>query len=55
VTVEERSQGVGSFKVDQGVGLVGNAEGAVAELTAIVRYAALVAYLYWDARRAKGA
>jgi uncharacterized oligopeptide transporter (OPT) family protein len=47
------SQGVGSFKVDLGVGLFGNAEGEVAELTAIVLYAALVAYLHWDAKRVK--
>ncbi len=35
-----------------GVGLLGNAEGASAELLALVLYLALAAYLYWDARRA---
>jgi putative OPT family oligopeptide transporter len=47
------SQGVGSFKVDLGVGLFHNAEGVPAELVAIVLYAALVVYLYWDSKRVK--
>lgn len=35
-----------------GVGLLGNGEGSGAEILALLLYAGLAAYMYWDARRA---
>lgn len=41
------------FSFDLGVELFHNAEGTGAELLAILFYALLVGYMYWDSRRAK--
>ena len=41
------------FNFDLGVELFHNAEGTGAELLAILFYALLVGYMYWDSRRAK--